>query len=98
MSIISPLQQDYVTRVQFEDLDIKVDEQFCLMERSFGEARKYVDDGFTKVFEQVDNLENQVLERFNGIDKRFDSLEGKMDRMHKDINMTLVKIQSQLEK
>ena len=64
----------------------------------FGELKRYAKDGFEKTFEHIDNLETQMLTRFDvletnmntrfsGIDSRLNSLEGKIDTLSDQLKL-----------
>ena len=71
---ISPYQldKDYVTKPEFEDFQIGLEEKFCFIDRRFTEARQFTKDAFY-------GLEKYVDIRFDSIDDKLGSLEEKID-------------------
>jgi hypothetical protein len=88
--ILSPVQQDYVTRKEFNEFEIRFDKH-----------EQYVKDGFEKVFEQLDVSETnsirgfkrvdeefkKVHERFEIVDQRFDRMEKRLDSIQSQIGL-----------
>ncbi len=81
--VISPMQNELVTREEFRDFR---DEVFDC----FDGQKKYIQDGFGKVFEQIDTLEFQLskriddfrretIKRFDSIDKKFVLIDKRFD-------------------
>ena len=84
---ISPIQQEYVTKVEFYEFARRVDgnfkidndnfrrihESFIRIDRRFDGFESYIKDGFNKVFEQIDAVEGRL-------GKKIDALELKIDR------------------
>ena len=90
---LSPMQRDQVTREEFGEFK----EEF----RDFREEtndrldyqKRYMEDGFKKVFEQADNVESTLISRIDGVENRLstriDDLESnlgnKIDLLNGDI-------------
>lgn len=63
---LSPLQQDYVTKTEFNGFRAETSARF---------------DKIDKKFEQIDERFEQIDERFEQIDERFDKIDEKFDKI-----------------
>ena len=97
--VLSPIQQnnDYVTKLEFEDFQVGLDESLFLIDRRFDEAKqftkdafngleKYVDIRFDVIDEKLENMDRNFACTEEKTDKRFDSIDQKFTSMNKKID------------
>ena len=85
--ILSPMQQDYVTRKEFNEFEIRFDKH-----------EHYVKDGFEKVFEQLDTVEANSIKEFKKVHERFDSLETNMNSRFDLLTRAVVRIENTMDR
>ena len=89
--VISPMQNEAVTREEFRDSMENINERFDKLDDHFDTREDYVGDGFTKVFEHIDNLESILVDKIDDFrretNQKFSSIESKIDNVSGQISL-----------
>jgi len=65
--VLSPMQREYVTKVEFKEFTENVDLRFDEIDKRFVEQKAYTEDGFEKVFKQIDAVESNLGRKIDAV-------------------------------